>query len=122
MSPSNFVSTNPEVLKATAMSGGLNFMRGFVNLIQDIEGTVAGRKPVGTEAYVVGRDVAVTPGQVVFRNRLIELIQYAPTTPTGLRRADPARAGADHEVLHPGPLARELHGAATSWSRAIRCS
>ena len=82
MSPSNFVPTNPEVLKATAMSGGLNFMRGFVNLIQDIEGTVAGRKPVGTEAYVVGRDVAVTPGQVVFRNRLIELIQYTPTTPT----------------------------------------
>ncbi|MFO1205851.1 MAG: alpha/beta fold hydrolase [Burkholderiales bacterium] len=82
MSPSNFVPTNPEVLKASVFSGGLNFMRGFVNLIEDIEGTIAGRKPAGTEAYVVGRDVAVTPGQVVFRNRLIELIQYTPTTPT----------------------------------------
>ncbi len=80
LSPSNFVLTNPEVLKAAAMSGGLNFMRGFFNLIQDIEGAVAGRKPVGAEAFKVGRDVAVTPGQVVFRNRLIELIQYAPTT------------------------------------------
>ena len=80
MSPSNFVWTNPEVLKATAMSGGLNFMRGFFNLIQDVERTVAGRKPIGTEAFAVGRDVAVTPGEVVFRNRLIELIQYTPTT------------------------------------------
>ncbi|HQR53938.1 MAG TPA: alpha/beta fold hydrolase [Burkholderiales bacterium] len=82
MSPSNFVPTNPEVLKASVFSGGLNFMRGFVNLIEDIEGTIAGRKPAGTEAYVVGRDVAVTPGQVVFRNRLIELLQYTPATST----------------------------------------
>ncbi|MBL8528631.1 MAG: polyhydroxyalkanoic acid synthase [Burkholderiales bacterium] len=88
MSPSNFVATNPEVLKATAMSGGLNFMRGFFNLIQDVERTVAGRKPVGTEAFAVGRDVAVTPGQVVFRNRLIELIQYTPTT----------------QAVHPEPI------------------
>jgi len=82
VAPSNFVWTNPEVLKATAMDGGLNFVRGFINLIQDIERTVAGRKPVGTEAFTVGRDVAVTPGEVVFRNRLVELIQYAPATPT----------------------------------------
>ncbi len=82
VAPSNFIWTNPEILKATAMDGGLNFVRGFINLIQDVERTVGGRKPMGTEAFVVGRDVAVTPGQVVFRNRLIELIQYAPTTPT----------------------------------------
>jgi polyhydroxyalkanoate synthase len=82
VSPSNFVATNPEVLKAASMSGGLNFMRGFANLLQDMERTVAGRKPLGTEAFVVGRDVALTPGQVVFRNRLIELIQYTPTTET----------------------------------------
>jgi len=82
LAPSNFVGTNPEVLKATATSGGLNFVRGFANLLQDLERVVARRKPVGTEAFVVGRDVAVTPGQVVFRNRLIELIQYTPTTET----------------------------------------
>ncbi len=82
VSPSNFVLTNPEVLKATAMSGGLNFLRGLANFVQDVERDIAGRKPVGTEAFAVGRDVAVTPGQVVFRNRLIELIQYTPTTET----------------------------------------
>ena len=82
MSPSNYVWTNPEVLKATAMSGGLNFVRGFVNFLQDAERVIAGRKPVGAEAFAVGRDVALTPGHVVFRNRLIELIQYTPTTET----------------------------------------
>jgi polyhydroxyalkanoate synthase len=82
MSPSNYVWTNPEVLKAMAMSGGLNFVRGFVNFLQDAERVIAGRKPVGAEAFAVGRDVALTPGHVVFRNRLIELIQYTPTTET----------------------------------------
>ena len=57
VSPSNFVLTNPEVLKATAMSGGLNFVRGFANFLQDVERDVAGRKPVGTEAFVVGREL-----------------------------------------------------------------
>jgi polyhydroxyalkanoate synthase len=82
LSPSNFVWTNPEILKATAMSGGLNFIRGRANFLQDVEHNVAGRKPVGTEGFAVGRDVALTRGHVVFRNRLIELIQYAPATET----------------------------------------
>ena len=82
MSPANFVWTNPEVLKATLMSGGLNFARGWANFLQDAERTVAGRKPVGSEAFAAGRDVALTPGHVVFRNRLMELIQYTPTTET----------------------------------------
>jgi len=79
-SPSNFVLTNPEVLKATFAAGGTNFFRGAVNAVQDWERTVAGRKPVGTENYVVGHDVGLTLGKVVYRNRLIELIQYSPTT------------------------------------------
>ncbi len=81
-SPSNFPSTNPEVLKATLSQGGLNLVRGWINFVEDWERTVAGAKPVGTESFVVGRDVGITPGKVVFRNRLIELIQYAPTTET----------------------------------------
>ncbi|MGD2056115.1 MAG: poly-beta-hydroxybutyrate polymerase, partial [Gammaproteobacteria bacterium] len=79
-SPSNYILTNPEVLQATMAAGGYNFVRGTLNFIEDWERMVAGRKAVGTEDYVVGRDVAVTPGKVILRNRLIELIQYSPAT------------------------------------------
>jgi polyhydroxyalkanoate synthase len=79
-SPSNFALTNPELLETTTKEGGANLLRGAVNLTEDWERAVAGRPPVGSEAIQVGRDVAVTPGKVVYRNRLIELIQYAPAT------------------------------------------
>ncbi len=81
-SPSNFPWSNPEILSATLAEGGQNFVRGALNFIEDWERAVAGRRPVGTEDFVVGRDVAVTPGKVIYRNELIELIQYAPATPT----------------------------------------
>jgi len=81
-SPSNFPLTNPEVLKATLATGGMNLVRGFQNLFEDWERAVLQRPPVGSEKFRVGKEVAVTPGKVVFRNRLIELIQYGPTTGT----------------------------------------
>jgi len=80
--PSNFPITNPEILRRTLTEGGQNFVRGARNFIEDWERAVAGRKPVGTEAFVVGRDVAITPGKVIYRNDLIELIQYAPASET----------------------------------------
>ena len=80
MSPSNFLPTNPQVLQHTLREGGGNLVRGWHNFMQDWERAAAGKKPVGAESFAVGRDVAVTPGKVVYRNRLIELIQYAPTT------------------------------------------
>ena len=61
-------------------SGGLNLVNGLNNLAEDWERSISGKSPVGTENFVVGRDIAVTPGKVVFRNRLIELIQYSPAT------------------------------------------
>jgi polyhydroxyalkanoate synthase len=79
-SPSNFPLTNPEVLATTLREGGLNFARGFQNWLEDLDREVSGRKPAGAERFRVGREVAITPGKVVFRNRLIELIQYAPAT------------------------------------------
>jgi polyhydroxyalkanoate synthase len=79
-SPANFIPTNPEVLETTLREGGRNLLRGAVNAVEDWERAVAGRPPVGSEAIQVGRDVGVTPGKVVYRNRLIELIQYAPAT------------------------------------------
>jgi polyhydroxyalkanoate synthase len=81
-SPSNFVLTNPEVLRQTLAEGGQNFLRGGLHFLADWERAIAGRKPVGTEDFQVGRNVAVTPGKVVYRNELIELIQYAPVTDT----------------------------------------
>jgi polyhydroxyalkanoate synthase len=80
VSPANFPLTNPEVVDATIKQGGMNFVRGAANFWEDWQRLVNGARPVGTEAFQVGRDVAVTPGKVVFRNRLIELIQYAPIT------------------------------------------
>jgi poly[(R)-3-hydroxyalkanoate] polymerase subunit PhaC len=80
VSPSNFLATNPEVLRQTVSKGGMNLVNGLRNLVEDWERAVSGKKPVGTENFVIGRDVAATPGKVVYRNRLIELIQYAPAT------------------------------------------
>lgn len=82
VAPSNFLSTNPEVLEATTAEGGANLVRGFLDFLEDGQRTLTDEKPVGAEKFVVGKTVAVTPGKVVYRNRLIELIQYAPTTET----------------------------------------
>ncbi len=81
-SPSNFVLTNPEVLRQTLAEGGQNFFRGALNFLGDWERAIAGRKPVGTDAFRPGQEVAVTRGKVVYRNELIELIQYAAATET----------------------------------------
>jgi polyhydroxyalkanoate synthase len=80
--PSNLAWTNPEVLRVTREQGGKNLVRGFSNFLEDARRIALGQPPVGAEAFVPGREVACTPGKVVFRNRLMELIQYAPTTDT----------------------------------------
>ncbi|MCZ0813077.1 MAG: PHA/PHB synthase family protein [Pseudomonadota bacterium] len=80
VSPSNFIPTNPKVASATLDEGGGNLMRGMQNFLEDWERAVSGKPSVGAEEFVPGRDVATTPGKVVFRNHLLELIQYAPQT------------------------------------------
>jgi polyhydroxyalkanoate synthase len=80
--PANCPWTNPEVIQASLAHGGSNFLRAAVNVLEDWERAVLRGKPAGTEAFRVGETVAVTPGKVVYRNRLIELLQYAPTTTT----------------------------------------
>jgi len=80
VAPSNFVATNPVVLGRTLREGGLNFVRGWQNFVEDCDAAAGGRPPPGADRFQVGRDLAVTPGKVVYRNRLIELIQYAPAT------------------------------------------
>ena len=80
MSPANGLWTNPEVLAKTVQEGGANLVRGAQYLAQDWERAISGEPPVGAEDYQPGRDVAVTPGKIIFRSHLLELIQYAPQT------------------------------------------
>ncbi len=79
-SPSNFIATNPVVAEKTLKSAGANLVDGAMNLLDDWEREVTGKLPVGAEDYQPGKKVAMTPGRVVFRNHLLELIQYSPTT------------------------------------------
>ena len=79
-SPSNYLASNPELLALTESEKGQNLLRGLKHLFEDLERTVKGGAPAGAEDFEVGKTIAVTPGKVVFRNELIELIQYAPAT------------------------------------------
>lgn len=81
-SPSNFPITNPEVIRETFQQFGTNLVRGGMNFFEDWERKLGEKRPVGSENYLVGKDVAVTPGEVIYRNHLIELIQYTPVTDT----------------------------------------
>lgn len=80
ISPVNFIATNPEVMSATLREGGLNLVRGALNFWTDWERYAGAKPPVGAEAFKPGERVALTKGEVIYRNRLMELIQYTPTT------------------------------------------
>jgi polyhydroxyalkanoate synthase len=82
LSPTNFALTNPDVLKATADSGGRNLLNGLNNLLTDLE---RGRGKLSIrmtdyDAFRLGDNVAASPGKVVFQNDLMQLLQYTPTT------------------------------------------
>lgn len=82
LSPTNFALTNPDVLRETMQSQGENLTKGLQNLLDDLasgDGRLA-LKQTDMEGFKVGRDMATTPGEVIFENELMELIQYAPTT------------------------------------------
>jgi polyhydroxyalkanoate synthase len=82
MAPSNFVATNPEVLRATLETGGENLLRGLNNLLGDLtrgDGKLA-ITMTDLDAFALGENLALTPGKVVFQTELMQLIQYAPST------------------------------------------
>jgi len=88
MSPSNFLLTNPEVLRKTAETGGENLLKGLNNLLSDLE-QGKGKlhiKMTDMDAFNVGENIGVSPGKVIYQNDLIQLIQYAPSTETVLKR------------------------------------
>src|SRR5690625_3728640 len=79
-SPSNNPFTNPEAIAETVRGGGANFLQGYQDWLEDVQRTLLGQPPAGAEEFEVGRNLALTPGRVVYRNELMELIQYKPAT------------------------------------------
>lgn len=80
IAPSNNPFTNPDVMQTAQEQGGKNFVQGMLNFLDDTERAKNDKPPAGSEAFEVGKNVAATKGKVVYRNKLIELIQYEPTT------------------------------------------
>lgn len=89
MSPSNFVATNPEVLRKAAETGGANLLFGGLDFVRDLMAQASGAARRDGVHLRPGHEVAVTPGKVVFRNHLFELIQYAPAAPGARVHAEP---------------------------------
>ena len=87
LSPSNFALTNPEVIRATFETGGENLINGFKNLLTDLDWASAALGLGGPgKPFVLGRSVAATPGKVINRTEMMEIIQYEPLTPSVHRR------------------------------------
>lgn len=87
-SPGNQLLTNPVALQRTREQGGMNLVHGALNALDDWRRALAGEPPAGAENFAAGQNLAITPGKVVLKNHLIELLQYAPTT----------------ETVHPEPI------------------
>ena len=88
MAPTNFIATNPEVLRETVESKGENLVRGLQNMLDDLErgkGKLA-IKMTDPDAFSVGENIAVSPGKVIWQSELIQLIQYDPSTPQVYKR------------------------------------
>jgi hypothetical protein len=108
MAPSNFILTNPEVLRATLDSGG-EIWSTVSNLLDDLD-RGKGRLAISMTdptAFKIGENVAATPGKVVYQNDLMQLIQYAPATEK-VKRRPPRSSALDQQVLHPRSATAEL--------------
>ena len=88
LSPSNFAGTNPEVIRKTLETGGSNLINGMEQFSDDLKGSFGGLNISMSDsaAFKVGRNVATTPGQVIFQNDLMQLIQFNPTTEKVFKR------------------------------------
>ncbi|CAK0754269.1 Poly(3-hydroxyalkanoate) polymerase subunit PhaC [uncultured Gammaproteobacteria bacterium] len=88
MAPTNFVVTNPEVLRTTIETGGENLVKGLENMLKDLERGKGELRISMTDydAFTVGKNIAMTPGKVIYQNEMMQLIQYTPTTPDVYKR------------------------------------
>ena len=111
VAPVNFAWTNPAVLETAWRTAGANFVAGASLLAQDFIRLARGEKLKGLDDFKIGENIAVTEGKVVFRNELIELIQYAPTTPQVREEPLLIVPGLDHEILCSRSQPRKFPGA-----------
>jgi len=88
LSPTNFAMTNPEVIRQTIESRGENLINGLKNILIDLERGKGNLRISMTDydAFVIGENIATTPGKVIFRNEMMELLQYTPATDTVVKR------------------------------------
>ncbi len=106
LAPSNFVATNPEVLNKAFQSGGENFVFGWQNWCRDVMRALHPEKPpVGKPDFVVGKTLATSRGKIVYQQRTDRTDPVRADHRQGPSRADPDRAGLDHEVLHSRSVA-----------------
>ncbi|NOD97198.1 alpha/beta fold hydrolase [Ruegeria sp. HKCCD6228] len=80
VSPSNFPWSNPEIINRTFQTGGRNLIEGAAHFLEDVAHTITQQHEPAPQGYEIGKDIAATPGRVVYRNALFELIQYTPRT------------------------------------------
>lgn len=82
LSPTNFIFTNPEVMRTTLKSNGENLVQGMENLVHDLDNSddLLKISQTDTEQFEVGKNIAVTPGKIIYQNELFQLIQYKPQT------------------------------------------
>ena len=110
LAPTNFPWSNPAVLRAIVDEGGANLVRGGRRFAADVSWPPRLPQSVDTEGFEVGGNLAVSPGSVVLRTEVFELIQYKPTHRGGARGAAAVRPADDQQVLHPGSRAGAQHG------------
>ncbi len=122
LSPSNSPLTNPQALKAGVDTAGLNFLRGAAHFISDMSASPRIPSMVDSSPYRVGENIATSPGAVVLRTEVFELIQYTPADPDGAERAAARHPADDQQVLRHGPGAGPQHGRVPCPARACRSS
>ena len=110
LSPTNFAFTNPEVLRTTLATNGANLIEGLKHLEEDLT-TPDGRlkiKQTDQTAFEVGKNIATSPGKVIFQNDTLQLIQYAPATEKVYRNPAADRPAVDQQVLHSRSQSEEV--------------
>ena len=100
--PTNTLLTNPVASRKAVETGGWSLVRGAENFLDDLAHNNGQPRQFDADAFQLGQDLAITPGKVVYRNDLMELIQYTPTTRDGVRDSAAVQPALDQQVLHDG--------------------